>query len=107
MKLKAGVRLDMLQPQIVLAAVIVNEIYAAHETECIITSCNDSVHKDDSLHYSGNAIDVRTKNVMGDKNALRNEIASAVGADFDVILESLGENNEHLHIEYDPDDAAH
>ena len=96
-----------LQPQIVLAAVIVNDIYAAHETECVVTSCNDSVHKDDSLHYEGNAIDVRTKNYTGDKTALRNEIAFALGDEFDVILESLGEANEHLHIEYDPDNASH
>ena len=100
MKLKAGVRLTDLQPQMVLAAFIVDEIYA--DAECTITSANDSKHSDASLHYKGCALDFRTKDYAGDKQALRDRIKAALGPDFDVVLEALGEDNEHIHVEYDP-----
>ena len=102
MRLKPGVKLSGLSPQIVLAAIIVNSLYEEKDTECVLTSCNDGTHKSDSFHYRGEAIDVRTKNYFGDKNQLRDEIKLRLGADFDVILEDSGGENEHLHIEYDP-----
>ena len=101
MNLKPGVKLKDLQPQTVVAMVVVDSIYKAHDTECVITSCNDSTHKSDSFHYRGLAIDVRTRNYFEDKQALRDEIAEALGEEFDVLLESVGTESEHLHIEYD------
>lgn len=100
MKLKPGVRLTDLCPQMVLAACVIDEIY--RDVECIITSANDSKHGANSWHYKGRALDFRTKTYAGDKQALRDEIKSALGQDFDVVLEALGEDNEHLHVEYDP-----
>lgn len=100
MKLKAGVRLADLCPQMVLAAVIIDGIYG--DVECVITSANDSKHGDASWHYKGRALDFRTKTYAGDKQALRDEIKAALGQDFDVVLEALGEDNEHLHVEWDP-----
>ena len=102
MRLKAGVKLTDLAPQMVLAAVIVERIYDSYRCDCVITSANDSKHGKDSLHYRGRALDFRTKNYTGDKQALRDEIKEALGADFDVILEDLGGDNEHIHVEYDP-----
>ena len=101
MKLKPGVKLKDLQPQIVVAMVVVDSIYQAHDTDCVITSCNDSTHKPDSFHYRGLAIDVRTRNYFEDKQALRDEIAQALGEEFDVLLEGVGTESEHLHIEHD------
>ena len=72
------------------------------DAECTITSANDSKHSEKSLHYNGCALDFRTKDYAGDKQALRDRIKAALGPDFDVVLEALGEDNEHIHVEYDP-----
>lgn len=100
MILKAGVRLAGLQPQMALAAMVVDECYG--DTECVITSANDSKHSERSLHYKGCALDFRTHNYANDKQALRDRIKAALGQDFDVLLESVGTPNEHIHVEYDP-----
>lgn len=102
MVLKEGVHLADLQPQMVLAAVIVHSIYSRSGCECVITSANDSAHSERSWHYKGRAFDFRTKNYKFDKGALRQEIKAALGEDFDVLLEDEGGANEHLHVEYDP-----
>ena len=104
MKLKAGVRLTDLQPQMVLAALVVDGIYAKRGVECVVTSANDSKHSDASLHYKGRALDFRTKleRLEGHEQELRDEIKAALGQDFDVVLEALGTENEHVHLEHDP-----
>lgn len=101
MLLKAGVRLTNLQPQMVLAAVIIHGIYARSGVECVITSANDSKHSDKSLHYKGCALDFRTKNYQYNKEALCQEIKAALGPDFDVVLEDKDGPNQHLHVEWD------
>lgn len=100
MKLKPGVRLTDLSPQMVLAAMVIDGLYG--DVECVITSANDSKHGVNSWHYKGRALDFRTKTYLGDKQALRDEIKASLGQDFDVVLEAVGEDNEHLHVEYDP-----
>ncbi len=102
LQLKPGVRLTGLSPQMVLAALIVGGVYERHTTLCTITSGNDSAHGANSLHYRGNALDFRTKNYVGNKGALAFEIKEALGENYDVVLESLGTDNEHLHVEYQP-----
>ena len=100
--LKAGVRLAELQPQTVLAMLIVHSILARSGTQCVITSCNDSKHSDASLHYQGRAFDFRTKTYKFDKQALIQEIRAALGEEFDVLLEDEDGPNQHAHVEYDP-----
>lgn len=102
MKLKPGVHLKELQPQLVFAALIVQSIYHKHAHEATVTSANDGQHKSGSLHYEGFALDFRIKDFQGNKTALAVEVADALGSDFDVVLEDLGKPNEHLHVEYDP-----
>lgn len=99
--LKQGVRLTDLVPQMVLAALVVNSIYAKHKASCTITSANDSKHSPTSWHYKGRALDFRTKDFNGDKQSLTRQIQIALGIDFDVVLEDLGGVNEHIHCEYD------
>lgn len=103
MKLKPGVKLTSLQPQIVLAAMMVERMYAAAGGECTITSANDSTHGTSSLHYAGCALDFRTKDFGGDKVALLADIRAALGEEFDVLLEHPGGDEEHIHVEYDPE----
>jgi hypothetical protein len=102
-RLKHGVKLTDLKPQMVLAAFIVAECMKRLDPGCsaTITSANDSKHKDGSLHYFGRAFDFRTKDFGGSKAQLVLDIRTALGQDFDVLLEAEGTVNEHLHLEWD------
>ena len=104
MKIKATVDLRLLTPQMVLAAMIVEGVYERQQQACstTITSANDSKHGTDSLHYQGCALDFRTKDFIGDKTALLTAVRESLGAQFDCLIEDLGLDNEHLHIEWDP-----
>lgn len=108
MTLKPGVRLTDLVPQMVLAAFIIDGCFARRGCECVITSGNDSKHSAQSLHYKGRALDFRTKYdaLNGHEQELRDEVKAALGNDFDVVIEAVGTDNEHLHVEFDQKEAA-
>ena len=102
MKLKYGIRLTDLSPQIVLAAMVVQECYRELGGVATITSANDSTHGVNSLHYKGRALDFRTRDFEGDKHALLALIRASLGENFDVLLEDEGGPQEHIHCEHDP-----
>ena len=102
--LKKGVRLSNLAPQMAVAILIAAGCYGARGVrQLVVTSCNDSKHGWGSLHFSGNAVDLRSKNVpRGTLDALVMSLKSALGADCDVVLEDRDGDNEHIHAEYQP-----
>lgn len=103
MSLKTGVDLRSLHPVWGVAYPIIKDCYAARGYPCIVTSANDGRHGPNSLHYKGKALDLRTKHVqVMDKAKLVESIRTALGAQFDVVFESVGLSNEHLHVEFDP-----
>ena len=67
--------------------------------EIVITSVLDGKHGKNSLHYSGNAFDIRTW-IYTTKELIYfvEDLTRELGKDYDVVLES-----DHIHIEYDPD----
>lgn len=66
--------------------------------DAIITSARDGVHKRASLHYQGQAIDLRTFDMPpGREHDVVRELKNVLGPDFDVVLEP-----DHIHLEYDP-----
>ena len=103
LKLKNGVKAKDLQPQTVLAIAVVNDIYSKYEYDCVVTSLNDSKHSEKSLHYSGFAADFRMNNVHEvDQKKITQLAKENLGGEYDVLLESVGTVNAHLHVEYDP-----
>lgn len=101
--IKSGVNLKDLAPQMALGYCIVAGVYARLNCVCTITSGNDSTHKEGSLHYVGEALDFRTHTVSRQVlDELVAGVKEALGDNFDVVLESRGLPNEHLHVEYDP-----
>lgn len=94
-----------LTTQAALGMCIVAAVYHRVDpgASCTFTSVNDSKHSDKSLHYSGNAFDVRTKDVTANKHYLVQEVKASLGPDYDVVLENIGGEQEHLHVEYDPE----
>jgi hypothetical protein len=93
--LKADVRAQGLSNEILLAIVIAGSIYEQFENSMTITSLTDGTHRAGSLHYTGDAVDLRLpkQNATGLVAALRD----ALGLHYDVILEK-----DHIHIEHDP-----
>ena len=96
--LKQGVKMEPLQPQIILGLLAVSSVYKEHGYDLVITSLSDGIHRPDSLHCRGCAVDLRTRHVAGrDIVRLVDAVRTALGSDFDVVLEA-----DHLHIEYQP-----
>lgn len=84
-----------LSNEILLAIIIIKDIYNIFDLYPTITSITDGKHGITSLHYKGKALDIR----LPEKNiaAVFNKIAEILGPDYDVVLEST-----HIHIEFDP-----
>lgn len=105
--LKPGVRLLGLSPQMVFAHTVVTSLWQdTGRREIIITSGTEGAHTDTprpSGHYAGNALDYRTKGLGRESlELLQRELANALGPDFLVIVEDVGGENEHLHVEWRP-----
>ena len=101
--LKPGARIRGLKTEILFAILVVQEVHADYDLDCIVTSVTDGVHGHASKHYSGFAADFRTKHWSAAiKHQIVSVIKEALGADYDVVLLYEGEANEHLHVEYDP-----
>lgn len=92
------ISLQSLSPQIVLALIIVDQVMKQCGQEAVITSLNDARHSKTSLHYSGNAVDIRSRNFSQPDSVLA-LCKDALGNsnDIDIILES-----DHFHMEYQP-----
>ena len=99
MKLLQHVELDGVSPSIVLALLVAKSVYNEHGYEMTVTSLKDGTHSRTSLHYSGNAVDLRTIYIPLDKvSEIHSEIAYRLPKNqFDVILEPT-----HIHIEFQP-----
>lgn len=100
-KIKSGVTILGLAPQMILALLVAYVCYAnAAAPEFVLTSGNDGAHSIHSKHYVGNAADIRTNNLPSprqDGPRLAEEIKECLGRDYDVLFEG-----DHIHIEYDP-----
>lgn len=105
LKLKQGsersrVRVEGIQPEIVLALLPIQSVFGAYGQDLVITSALDGRHSPSSLHYEGRAVDLRTWNLSADAlERVAREIREALGPDFDVVIEPT-----HLHVEFDPKD---
>jgi hypothetical protein len=68
----------------------------------VLTAGTNGKHGDGSLHYSGLALDIRSRNLTREqKMGLLQGFNTSAGKNFDFILEDQGLDNEHFHLEYD------
>ena len=104
-KIKPGVSIVGIKPEIALAIPIIASVYDSlgapqQGYDLTITSGTEPgvPHKPDSLHWQGLAVDCRIKNVQKFLHQeLADKLADALGAEFDVILH----HGSHIHIEYE------
>lgn len=102
LKLKPGVRLDGLRPEIIPAIIAAETTYALYDAPLVLTSVTDGKHGARSFHYSGLAFDARTSEVTRTEAAqIAESLREALGTCYDVVLEA-----DHLHVEYDPKPRA-
>lgn len=98
LRFKDGVSLCGIREQTICAISLARHIYSDYGYDTIVTSLNDGAHMARSLHYSGFAVDFRTRHLGNEhRQEIAAEIAIALGDDYDVVLEK-----DHLHVEYDP-----
>lgn len=93
-----SVSLGGLQPQMVIALMVAALSFLEIGKELVITSGSDGEHSHKSLHYSGNAVDLRIRHLTAkEAEAIAQTIQERLNKHFDVVLEPT-----HLHIEYQP-----
>lgn len=102
----AAVKMSKLHPAMApVIAAVAEAANALGLPKPVITSGNDSSHKQGSLHFQDRALDFRGNNItIAQGKALRTKVAGKVGADYDVLFETFANPaNNHLHVEFDPD----
>lgn len=99
MRFKAGVSVTGLRPELVLALVLAEQVYADQKAALVVTSVMDGTHTRNSLHYLGLAADLRTRHLDADTlgRVVRQLEDTLAPLGFQVILEE-----DHVHLEHDP-----
>lgn len=100
LQMKTGVSIAGLSPQVDKILAAANIACRFFNVELVITSANDGKHMNGSKHYTGEALDLRTRDLHNydHKVTFTKMIADELGNGFDCVLES-----DHLHVEYDPE----
>ena len=88
-----------LSVQAYFAMNVADQVAKEHGQELVITSGSEAIkHSITSLHFSGDAFDMRTRFWSASEvKQVRDEIAARLGRHFDVVIEG-----DHIHIEYQP-----
>ena len=96
MRLKPGVRVLGLKPELLIAIMVADSVFLPDEL--VLTSVTEGRHSSGSAHYTGMAFDARIRDV-GESRAkqIARSIGKHLGGDYDVVLEET-----HLHVEFDP-----
>jgi hypothetical protein len=111
-QIKPGVDLTTLAPQWAIAYPIIRDCFQNRGYSCVVTNGNERTPAQlaktpTTLHPSGKALDFRTRHIpMMDKVPIVNDITHALGAQWDVVLENVGQDQEHVHIEFQPKQEA-
>lgn len=101
-RLKHGVKIDAIAPQIVLAISVAESFLRDINRDCWVTSVNEGTHVRTSLHYIGHAVDFRRRHLTNiEAESLAGHLRSALGPQYDVVLADT-----HIHVEYQPKVSA-
>ncbi len=101
MQIKEGVKVEGMRDPIFLALLGADKLYLSYGVEqgVVVTSIMDGVHKKNSRHYTGDAMDIRIWNLPDHISATRasSDLREMLDHDYDVVLEK-----DHIHVEWDP-----
>lgn len=95
LKVKTGVT-----PKNLIIAAAAANVAQELGIELTITSGTDGVHKPQSRHYNGEALDFRVRNLKhGVAGQVITSLTRRLGQHYQVIYET---HPPHIHVEYDP-----
>jgi hypothetical protein len=98
MKIKPGVSIKQMSPQILIADMAAQEFCRTFCYDCVITGGCEPGHSTTGLHHSGMAHDYRTRDMTDlHKKYFEQHMRHCLQKEFDVVMEK-----DHLHVEYDP-----
>jgi hypothetical protein len=92
------------RPEVVLGLSIINAFSVQNNFDCMLSHGIDGVHSRASIHYNGGAADIVFISPISSKDKIEHhkKLSKMLGQDFDLLLEDLGSENEHLHCEFQP-----
>lgn len=100
-KLLPGCSIRGIREELSLGLIIAGFIFYKHGALLELTHCTDGTHGIGSLHYVGQAGDIRTFTLTEDlRDKILAEIKLYLGAEFDFFFE-----NDHFHMEFQPKGA--
>lgn len=106
LSIKLSVDLVGVTVPMLMATIIVDQVFEQAGHSCIITTGRDGKHSRASLHYSGNALDYRTKHIKSGASKLDiyKKIKVRLGKQYDVINHPYvnAKNPGHIHVEFQP-----
>lgn len=98
MQIKDGVNIWGLERVMQPVLKAAEEIWKHHGQELVVTSARDGIHSAESLHYYGQAVDLRTRYFSeGVVVVIATKLRKTLGKDYDVVV-----HKTHIHVEYDP-----
>lgn len=104
--IKSCASIDKCRAEILIAYIkIIQPIYRKYKKDAVITSGSENYKHSvkHSRHYSGDALDLRSKFFTEEqKDLVLDELKRKLGKHFVVILEGRGKPWEHFHIHYAP-----
>ena len=99
LQFKKGVDESNISREVWFAIGVAFTLLQGEKKNCVVTSLRDGKHLPTSLHYRGQAVDLRTRHLSPTQKSSFHislyESLNPIG--YDVILEK-----DHIHIEYDP-----
>jgi hypothetical protein len=97
---KSDVRFGGFKPGLLVILASLQQLSNELKEDIMITSGSDGVHMKGSRHYTFEAVDIRSHSwVMQRKLVVKAQLEKIVGPRFTVLLENVGEDNEHIHIQ--------
>ena len=96
---KDGVSVDGIKKETITLIAFLNcYFYLRIGKQLVITSCTDGKHMKGSKHYSGYAIDIRTRHLNAQEiEKLVIWFKNNYDKNYDIVVEK-----DHIHVEYDP-----
>ena len=96
MKIKSGVSVLGLKPEILVALQVAERIWSDYGHVLVLTSGTEGDHQYNSDHYKGLAVDLRNRFFTGEQKVMvTNDLRESLGSEFSVIV-----HYTHIHISY-------